>query len=112
MEKKRLASVLRVTSKDLKNGHRPSVGVLFESVAENFGGNVLAVIMTGMGKDGADEIGSIWKQGGITVAQDKDSSVVYGMPRVAAENGYIDYVVSLEDMAATINKLVKENYRG
>ncbi len=112
VEKKRLASVLRVTSKDLKNGHRPSVGVLFESVAENFGGNVLAVIMTGMGKDGADEIGSIWKQGGITVAQDKDSSVVYGMPRVAAENGYIDYVVSLEDMAATINKLVKENYRG
>ncbi len=112
VEKKRLASVLRVTSKDLKNGHRPSVGVLFDSVAENFGGNVLAVIMTGMGKDGADEIGSIWKKGGITVAQDKESSVVYGMPKVATENGFIDYVVSLDDMAATINKLVKENYRG
>lgn len=62
VERKRLASVLRVTSKDLRNGHRPSAGVLFESVAASYGGNALAVIMTGMGKDGSDEIGEIWKK--------------------------------------------------
>ncbi len=112
VEKKRLASVLRVSSKDLRNGHRPSAGVLFESVAENYGGNALAVIMTGMGKDGSDEIGKIWSKGGITVGQDKSSSVVYGMPRVAAENGFLDYIVSLDDMARTISRLVKENFKG
>ncbi len=112
VERKRLASVLRVTSKDLRNGHRPSAGVLFESVAASYGGNALAVIMTGMGKDGSDEIGEIWKKGGITIGQDQASSVVYGMPKVAAENGYIDHVVSLDNMASTINKLVKENHRG
>ena len=112
VEKKRLASVLRVTSGDLKNGHRPSAGVLFESVAENFGGKTLAVIMTGMGKDGSDEIGQIWSKGGITIGQDEASSVVYGMPRVAADNGFLDYIVSLDEMASTINRIVKENVKG
>ena len=112
VEKKRLASVLRVTSGDLRNGHRPSAGVLFESVAENYGGKALAVIMTGMGKDGSDEIGKIWSKGGITIGQDEASSVVYGMPRVAADNGFLDYVVSLDEMASTINRIVKENVKG
>ncbi len=112
VEKKRLASILKVSAGDLRNGHRPSAGILFESVAENFGGNALAVIMTGMGKDGSEEIGSIWSRGGITVGQDEVSSVVYGMPKVAAENGFLDYVVSLDEMASTINRLVKENYKG
>ncbi len=112
VEKKRLASVLRVTSGDLRNGHRPSAGVLFESVAENFGGKTLAVIMTGMGKDGSDEIGKIWSKGGITIGQDEASSVVYGMPRVAAENGFLDHIVSLDEMAPTINRIVKENVKG
>ncbi len=109
VEKKRLASILRVSTGDLHNGHRPSVGVLFQSIAKNFGGDALAVIMTGMGKDGADEIGEIWLKGGITVGQDEDSSVVYGMPRVAAENGYLDHIVPLDNMASTINRLVKEH---
>ncbi len=112
VEKKRLASVLRVTSGDLRNGHRPSAGVLFESVAENYGGKALAVIMTGMGKDGSDEIGKIWSKGGITIGQDEASSVVYGMPRVAAENGFLDHIVSLDEMAPTINRIVKENVKG
>ncbi len=112
VERKKLASVLRVTSGALQNGHKPSAGVLFNSVAKHFGGNALAVIMTGMGKDGAEEIGNIWKQGGITIAQDKESSVVYGMPKVAVELGYIDHIVSLNDMASTINNLVIESYKG
>jgi len=67
------------------------------------------VIMTGMGRDGAREIGTIYNLGGTTVAQDEQSSVVYGMPRVAIESGYIQHIVPLRNMADTINKLVAEN---
>lgn len=106
--KKKLATIIRTSSKDLVNGHRPSADVLFSSVAKHYGGNSLAVIMTGMGRDGASEIGTIYAKGGITVGQDEDSSIVYGMPKVAAERGFIEHVVSLEEMASTLNKLVKE----
>ena len=106
--KKKLATVIRTSSADLVNGHRPSADVLFSSVAKHYGGNSLAIIMTGMGRDGAFEIGTIYAKGGITVGQDEKSSVVYGMPKVAAERGFIEYVVSVDDMASTINKLVKE----
>ncbi|MCK5674534.1 MAG: chemotaxis response regulator protein-glutamate methylesterase [Spirochaetales bacterium] len=106
--KKKLATLIRTSSKDLVNGHRPSADVLFSSVAKYYGGNSLAVIMTGMGRDGASEIGTIYAKGGITVGQDEASSIVYGMPKVAAERGFLEQVVSLDDMAATLNKLVKE----
>ncbi len=108
VEKKKLATVVRTSSADLVNGHRPSADVLFASVAKHFGGNSLAVIMTGMGRDGAMEIGTIFAKGGITLAQDEASSIVYGMPKVATDRGFIDHVVSLDDMASTINKIVKE----
>ena len=65
----------------------------------------MAVIMTGMGKDGAREIGQIYKEGGMTIAQDSSSCIVFGMPRVAIEHDYIRQVVSLDDMAATISSL-------
>jgi len=108
VEKKKLATIIRTSSADLVNGHRPSADVLFSSVARYYGGNSLAVIMTGMGRDGASEIGTIYAKGGITVGQDEESSIVYGMPKVAAERGFIEYVVSVNDMAKTLNKLVKE----
>lgn len=108
VERKKLATVVRTSSADLMNGHRPSADVLFSSVAKYYGGNSLAVIMTGMGRDGATEIGTIYAKGGITVGQDEESSIVYGMPKVAAERGFIDHIVSLNDMAATLNKLVRE----
>ena len=108
VERKKLASVIRTSSADPMNGHRPSADILFSSAAKHYGGNTLAVIMTGMGRDGATEIGTIFAKGGITVGQDEESSIVYGMPRVAAERGFIDHVVSLDDMAATLNRLVRE----
>ena len=108
VERKKLAAVVRTSSADLMNGHRPSADILFSSVAKYYGGNTLAVIMTGMGRDGATEIGTIFAKGGITVGQDEESSVVYGMPKVAAERGFIDHVVSLDDMASTLNKLVRK----
>ncbi len=111
VERRRLAGVIKLSQGDPVNGHRPSADVLFSSVAKNYGGRVLGVIMTGMGRDGAKELGSILQNGGITVGQDKESCIVYGMPKVAAEMGHVQYVSSLEDMAGTITRLVKENVK-
>jgi len=102
VERKPLAAILHLNTQSPVNGHRPSADVLFESVGEIYGNRALAVIMTGMGRDGAQKIGLIYKAGGITLGQDEASSVVYGMPRVAYENGFITKQVALNDMAATI----------
>ena len=80
------------------NGHRPSVDVLFRSVAEEFGPEVIAVLMTGMGEDGAQGLGEVRAAGGLTIAQDQESCVVYGMPKAAIERGYAMRVVSLQDL--------------
>ncbi|HKJ85995.1 MAG TPA: chemotaxis response regulator protein-glutamate methylesterase [Spirochaetia bacterium] len=100
---------LHVNQDAPRNGHRPSADVLFASVAEHYGNRALGVIMTGMGKDGAAELGSILKKGGITVGQDAGSSVVYGMPKVAWEMGHVQYQASLPEMAEMITKLVSEH---
>jgi two-component system chemotaxis response regulator CheB len=78
------------------NGHRPSADVLFRSVAQEFGARTLALIMTGMGEDGADAIGTVKAAGGLAVAQDEASSVVFGMPKVAIERGNVNRVVPLD----------------
>ncbi len=109
VEKRRLAGVVRLSQADLVNGHRPSADVLFASVAAQYAGRSMGVIMTGMGRDGAREIGSIHRKGGITVGQDEESSIVYGMPKVAAEMGHVQHIVALKDMASTISRLVQEN---
>jgi two-component system chemotaxis response regulator CheB len=108
VEKKPLATVARITDAPPVNGHRPSADVLFASVAREFGNRALGVIMTGMGRDGAKEIGTIFKEGGITLGQDEESSVVYGMPKVAFEMGHVMEQVSLARMAERICKLAKE----
>src|SRR6266404_1016504 len=70
------------------NGHRPSVDVLFRSVAEEFGSKSIAVLMTGMGDDGAQGMGEVKAAGGMTIAQSEDSCVVFGMPKAAIDRGY------------------------
>ncbi|MCD6343003.1 MAG: chemotaxis response regulator protein-glutamate methylesterase [Spirochaetaceae bacterium] len=105
VEKKRLAAVAHVVDGENVNGHKPSAGVLYNSVAEQYGNAALAIIMTGMGRDGSREIGGVFKEGSFTLAQDEESSVVFGMPRVAIEHDYITQVVSLNGMAAAINRL-------
>ena len=84
------------------NGHRPSVDVLFRSVAQEFGPAALAVIMTGMGDDGADALGEVKAAGGMTIAQDKESCTVFGMPRAAIERGHALRVVPLDALANTL----------
>ncbi|MDC7241503.1 MAG: chemotaxis response regulator protein-glutamate methylesterase [Spirochaetales bacterium] len=107
VEKKSLASIIRLKNSELVNGHKPSAGVLFDSVAKEYGNRSMAIIMTGMGKDGAREIGQVYKEGGMTIAQDSSSCIVYGMPRVAVEHNYIRQIVSLDDMAQTICSLAE-----
>jgi two-component system, chemotaxis family, protein-glutamate methylesterase/glutaminase len=80
------------------NGHRPSVDVLFHSVAVEFGAQATAVLMTGMGEDGAVGLGEIRAAGGFTVAQSQATCVVYGMPKAAIERGYAIRVADLQEM--------------
>ena len=108
VEKKSLAGIVHVNQDPLENGHRPSADVLFRSVAKEFGNKALAVIMTGMGKDGARELGSIYREGGLTLGQDEGSCVVYGMPKVAWEMGHVMEQVSLSAMADRISALAME----
>jgi two-component system chemotaxis response regulator CheB len=87
------------------NGHRPSVDVLFHSVAEEFGSKAVAVLMTGMGDDGAEGLGAVKKAGGMTIAQSEDSCVVYGMPKAAIERGYATRVITLDGLSSTLQAL-------
>jgi two-component system chemotaxis response regulator CheB len=99
--------VVHLTDEPLVSGHRPSANVLFASVALEFKNNALGVIMTGMGSDGAQQLGSIYKEGGLTLGQDEKSAVVYGMPKVAYEMGHVMEQVSLENMARRICETAK-----
>lgn len=84
------------------NGHRPSADVLFKSLAEEFGAKGLAVLMTGMGEDGAHGLGLVKAAGGMTIAQSEDSCVVYGMPKAAIDRGYAVRIVGLDALANTL----------
>ncbi len=90
----------------LINQHRPSVDVMFRSVAKVAGKNAIGVILTGMGDDGAKGLLEMKTSGASTLAQDEASSVVFGMPKVAIELGGADKVVSLSDIPKKIIELV------
>ena len=83
----------------------PSVDVLFESVAEEYGDGVVGCLLTGMGKDGAAGLLKIRQRGGLTIAQDETTSVIYGMPREAAALGAVMHVLGLEAIGRFIGTL-------
>jgi len=85
---------------------RPAVDVLFNSVADYVGANALGVILTGMGKDGAQGMLKMKEAGAVNIAQDEKSCVVFGMPREAIATGAVDRVVPLQEVAATIMELL------
>lgn len=89
------------------SGHRPSVDVLFQSIADTAGPNSVGIIMTGMGRDGADGLLNMKKRGAFTIGQDAESCVVYGMPMVAYNIGA---VVTQTSCANISNVLLKHLY--
>ncbi|MDZ4252575.1 MAG: CheB methylesterase domain-containing protein, partial [Sulfuritalea sp.] len=84
------------------NRHKPSVDVLFRSVAQVAGRNALGVIMTGMGDDGARGMKEMHDAGALTIAEDESSCVVFGMPREAIRHGGVDRIVPLDRISAEI----------
>jgi two-component system, chemotaxis family, protein-glutamate methylesterase/glutaminase len=112
IKKKQLGDVVVLNEEAKVNGHRPSVDVLFRSVAEEIGNRAVGVIMTGMGDDGAEGLGAIKTAGGVTIAQSEESCVVYGMPKAASERGYATRVIPLEAMANVLLAQCKSNSTG
>ncbi|MSS10394.1 MULTISPECIES: chemotaxis response regulator protein-glutamate methylesterase [Clostridia] len=86
------------------SGHRPSVDVLFQSVADTAGASSVGIIMTGMGRDGAEGLLNMKKKGAFTIGQDEESCVVYGMPMVAYNIGAVTRQVSCGNIAGVLMK--------
>lgn len=86
-------------------GFRPSASYLFESVAQSFGRDALAVILTGMGQDGLEGLKRVHSAGGTVIAQSKDSCVVFGMPGAAIEEGIADRTMSPHEIGAALSQL-------
>jgi two-component system, chemotaxis family, protein-glutamate methylesterase/glutaminase len=98
--------VLRLTDAPLVHGVRPAADVTLSSVAQHYGARCIGVVLTGMGKDGAKGLAAIKAAGGATIAQDRVTSTVYGMPKAAVELGVVDTVAPLERIAALVNRLL------
>jgi two-component system chemotaxis response regulator CheB len=93
---------LWLTTDPERHSCRPSVDVLFESLAVEYGGGVVAALLTGMGRDGAAGLLKIRQSGGLTIAQDEVSSVVYGMPREAVLLGAAERILPLGEIGAAL----------
>jgi two-component system, chemotaxis family, protein-glutamate methylesterase/glutaminase len=101
-----------LTDQPPENGCRPSADVLFRSAAAVFGSGLLAVILTGMGRDGTVGLGAIQRAGGYVIAQDEASSVVWGMPGSAVKAGVTDDVRPLDQIARAAADLIRREAQG
>ena len=88
--------------------YKPSAEYLFNSVADNYGGHSIGVIMTGMGRDGARALKRIRLKGGYTIAQDEKTCVVFGMPKMAIQEGSVDEVLPLGEIPKRIIYILKK----
>ncbi|MEZ4526609.1 MAG: chemotaxis response regulator protein-glutamate methylesterase [Desulfobacterales bacterium] len=95
-----------------ENGCRPSVNVLFRSAVPVYGSNVIAVIMTGMGSDGSKGVAALKRAGAVIIAQDENTSVVWGMPGSAVAAGCVDHVLPLQNIPGVIADLVFKSGNG
>lgn len=101
------SGVVRLSKAIPENGIRPSVSYLFRSVAEAYGSEAAAVLLTGMGKDGAEELKLLKDAGAVTIAQDMESSVVYGMPGEAVRIGGASYVLPPDKISTALKNLLR-----
>ncbi|WP_328286262.1 chemotaxis protein CheB, partial [Peribacillus psychrosaccharolyticus] len=99
-----MSLAVSIDQTDQQNGHRPSVDTLFESVSEIENYEKIAVIMTGMGMDGANGLIQLKKTGlTMAIAESQETSIVFGMPKAAIATGCINKVVDVEQIASVIN---------
>lgn len=96
------AGALRLTDGPPVNGCRPAADVTMKSAARVYGRKCIGVVMTGMGKDGAEGMAAIKRADGKTMAQDQETSIIFGMPRAAIEAGVVDDVAPLDDIAGRL----------
>jgi two-component system chemotaxis response regulator CheB len=99
---------LRLTKDAERHSCRPSVDVLFESLARECGPHGAGCLLTGMGRDGAQGLLDIRKAGGLTIAQDESTSVIYGMPREAVLLGAAQHVLRIEEIGPAIASLTRD----
>jgi two-component system chemotaxis response regulator CheB len=102
---------LRLGTGPERHSCRPSIDVLFESVAREFGGSAAACLLTGMGRDGAEGLLAIRRAGGRTIAQDEATSVVFGMPREAIQLNAAEQILPLPQIAAALEALITRSRR-
>ncbi len=101
---------IRLNQTEKVHGVRPCVDHTFESAADKYGENLLGILFTGMGKDGALGFKAMKNRGAYTLAQDEESSVVYGMPGHAVKMGVVDEILTPEDMIKEIEKVVAKTH--
>ncbi|MDO8141013.1 MAG: chemotaxis-specific protein-glutamate methyltransferase CheB [Candidatus Brocadiales bacterium] len=100
---------IRLVSGEKVHGVKPSVDILFDSIAEVYAESAIGVLLTGMGADGAEGLKHIKDNGGITIVQSEDSCAVFGMPKAAIEKGAVSKVLSIEDIIRTLKGIVNNN---
>ena len=98
-----------LSNHELENGLRPSVAYLFRTTSQAFGSGAIGVLLTGMGRDGAEDLKTMKENGAITIVQDEESSVVHGMPGEAIKLNAATHILSPEDIITTLNALIKKN---
>ncbi len=101
------SGLIKLTQESKLHGVRPAVDYLFETAANIYKEKLVGIILTGMGKDGAEGMKDIKRLGGYTIAQDEATSVVFGMPGNAIAQGVVDDVLSLQDISTTLNKILR-----
>lgn len=108
IEKQAGREIIRLNQSPSVKGLRPSADVTIISVAEAYGAGSIGVILTGMGSDGVEGLQVIKERGGIVIAQDKATSIIYGMPRAAVESGCVDKVLPLDKIPGEIVRILVE----
>ncbi len=102
---------ITLSNDDPDNGLRPSANRLFHSVAEAYGPNAAGVLLTGMGRDGAEELRRMKERGAVTVAQDQESSIVFGMPGEAVKLGAAEFILAPDRIAELLIQLAQPGKR-
>ena len=106
VEKSAAGYRLKISDENKVCGHRPSVEVMMQSMAQHVGPNAVGIMLSGMGSDGANGMLAMRKAGARTIAQDEATSIVFGMPKEAYERGGAERLLPLQKIAAEVIKLL------